>query len=121
MKIFKAIALIFILGFISCDPVEEFIDNVTQGLQFLADITQPIKEDGLITLKDCSSNPIFKITGMKSKPNHIEKGGTMSLLVIGKMLEAQHVKKLDIYTTCNGEKMLGEDTPKEAVVEENKV
>jgi hypothetical protein len=120
MKVLKVIALIFVISFVSCDPVNEFLDNVIQGLQFLADVTKPIEEEGTITLTDCSSNPIFKITGMKVKPNKIEKGGSMSILVVGKMLEEEHVKELAITTTLNEKPIFADSAAKDAVVAEGK-
>jgi WD40 repeat protein len=79
---------------------------------------QPVKADGDITLADCSTNPIFKVTKKQPKPDKIEKGESVKILVAGKMLQKEHVKELHIVANLDGKKIFENTEAKDADVEE---
>jgi hypothetical protein len=101
MKALKIFALIFMVATITCDPVEQFLDTVIEGLEFLADLTDGSK----IKLEECSDNPIYKPLNKKVTPDSIIKGENLTIKVNGVFLSDQHVQDLNIVTFKDGTKM----------------
>jgi hypothetical protein len=97
MKALKIFALIFMVATITCDPVEQFLDTVAEGLEFLGDLTDGPK----VKLEECSQNPIYKPLKMKG----VIKGEILIIKVNGVLLSDQHIQDLNITAFKDGDTM----------------
>ncbi len=106
MNMFKIFVLVLAIASTTCEQMKLFDLNkmYEQGtlLKFLGETAQ---EGSPVTLANCddADHPaVYVITRQLVTPPEIIKGSSINIKVLGKMLSAKSVDKLDLVTLYNG-------------------